>query len=30
VVEDLGSRNGTGVNGEEIDGPQPLAEGDLL
>jgi CheY-like chemotaxis protein len=30
VVEDLGSRNGTEVNGEEIDGPQALADGDLL
>jgi CheY-like chemotaxis protein len=30
VVEDLGSRNGTGVNGEEITGPRPLGEGDLL
>jgi CheY-like chemotaxis protein len=30
VVEDLGSRNGTGVNGEPITGPRPLAEGDLL
>jgi CheY-like chemotaxis protein len=30
VVEDLGSRNGTEVNGKEIDGPRALADGDLL
>jgi CheY-like chemotaxis protein len=30
VVEDLESRNGTEVNGEEITEPYPLVEGDLL
>jgi two-component system CheB/CheR fusion protein len=30
VVEDLHSRNGTDVNGEEIHGPQALGDGDLL
>jgi pSer/pThr/pTyr-binding forkhead associated (FHA) protein len=30
VVEDLHSRNGTGVNGEEIHGQQALDDGDLL
>jgi len=29
-VEDLGSRNGTRVNGEVIAAPRPLAHGDLL
>jgi pSer/pThr/pTyr-binding forkhead associated (FHA) protein len=30
VVEDLGSRNGTDVNGKQIDAPHALADGDLL
>jgi CheY-like chemotaxis protein len=30
VVEDLGSFNGTAVNGEDVGGPKPLADGDLL
>ena len=30
VVEDLGSRNGTYVNGRPIDGPTPLGAGDSL
>jgi predicted component of type VI protein secretion system len=30
TIRDLGSRNGVVVNGEEIDGHRPLAEGDLI
>lgn len=30
VVEDLGSKNGTGVNGTPLSGPTPVHEGDLL
>jgi pSer/pThr/pTyr-binding forkhead associated (FHA) protein len=30
TVEDLGSRNGTRVNGDKIDGPRKLANGDEL
>jgi DNA-binding winged helix-turn-helix (wHTH) protein len=30
VIEDLGSRNGTSVGGEKIDGPVRLADGDRL
>jgi sigma-B regulation protein RsbU (phosphoserine phosphatase) len=30
IVEDLGSKNGTGVNGTPLAGPQPLHEGDVL
>jgi DNA-binding winged helix-turn-helix (wHTH) protein len=30
AVEDLGSRNGTFVNGEKIEGPRSLKEGDLI
>ncbi|MCE9577924.1 MAG: sigma 54-interacting transcriptional regulator [Deltaproteobacteria bacterium] len=30
VVEDLGSRNGTRVNGEKIEGPQPVVAGDEI
>lgn len=30
VVEDAGSRNGTFVNGERIDAPKPLDEGDKI
>ena len=30
VAEDLGSRNGTYVNGRPIDGPTPLGAGDAL
>jgi pSer/pThr/pTyr-binding forkhead associated (FHA) protein len=29
-VEDLGSRNGTSLNGERLTGPRPLAHGDVL
>jgi pSer/pThr/pTyr-binding forkhead associated (FHA) protein len=30
VIEDLGSRNGTFVNGERVDDPRRLREGDAL
>lgn len=30
VIEDLGSRNGTSVQGQKIQGPVPLADGDRL
>jgi predicted component of type VI protein secretion system len=30
TLEDLGSTNGTFVNGERIDGPQPLRSGDEI
>jgi pSer/pThr/pTyr-binding forkhead associated (FHA) protein len=30
IVEDLGSRNGTGVNGQPLAGPRELSEGDFL
>jgi DNA-binding winged helix-turn-helix (wHTH) protein len=30
VVEDLGSKNGTWLNGERLAAPQPMAEGDEL
>jgi pSer/pThr/pTyr-binding forkhead associated (FHA) protein len=30
VVEDLGSKHGTGVNGTPLAGPTPLHEGDVL
>jgi CheY-like chemotaxis protein len=30
VVDDLGSHNGTEVNGERLSEPRPLADGDLL
>jgi serine phosphatase RsbU (regulator of sigma subunit) len=30
IVEDLGARNGTFVNGVRIDGPTPIAPGDVL
>ena len=30
IVEDLGARNGTFVNGVRIDGPTPVAAGDVL
>jgi pSer/pThr/pTyr-binding forkhead associated (FHA) protein len=30
AVEDLGSRNGTFVNGEKIEGRRSLKEGDLI
>ncbi|MBP6629281.1 MAG: GGDEF domain-containing protein [Kofleriaceae bacterium] len=30
VVEDLGSRNGTQVNGARVDGPTPLRDGDKI
>jgi sigma-B regulation protein RsbU (phosphoserine phosphatase) len=30
VVEDLGSRNGTLVNGQAIDGPTPIRAGDVI
>lgn len=30
VVEDLGARNGTFLNGVRIEGPQPIAPGDVL
>jgi hypothetical protein len=30
IIEDLGSANGTFVNGERISGPRPLKDGDLL
>jgi pSer/pThr/pTyr-binding forkhead associated (FHA) protein len=29
-VEDLGSRNGTGLNGERLNGAQPLTDGDVF
>lgn len=29
-VEDLGSTNGTWLNGERLDGPRPLARGDRV
>jgi pSer/pThr/pTyr-binding forkhead associated (FHA) protein len=29
-AEDLGSRNGTSVNGERLEGARPLADGDRL
>ena len=29
-VEDLGSTNGTFVNGQRVDGPQPLRAGDVI
>jgi pSer/pThr/pTyr-binding forkhead associated (FHA) protein len=29
-VEDLGSRNGTGLNGDRLTGVQPLVDGDIL
>ncbi|MBI5545060.1 MAG: FHA domain-containing protein, partial [Deltaproteobacteria bacterium] len=30
AVEDLGSRNGTEINGKRIEGPQPIRAGDIL
>jgi hypothetical protein len=30
VLEDLGSTNGTFLNGEPVDGPQPLHPGDVI
>jgi len=30
VLEDLGSTNGTHLNGEPLDGPQPLHDGDRI
>jgi pSer/pThr/pTyr-binding forkhead associated (FHA) protein len=30
VVEDLGSRNGTSVNGEQVAGPRELRDGDVI
>ncbi len=30
VIEDVGSRNGTFVNSEKIDGKRPLADGDIV
>ena len=30
IVEDLGSKNGTGVNGTPLAGPTPVHEGDVL
>jgi|1185.fasta_scaffold1604760_1 pSer/pThr/pTyr-binding forkhead associated (FHA) protein len=30
ILEDLGSKNGTGVNGVPLDGPVPLREGDFV
>jgi sigma-B regulation protein RsbU (phosphoserine phosphatase) len=30
VVEDLGSKNGTGVNGRPLAGPTPLHDGDVV
>jgi hypothetical protein len=30
VLEDLGSTNGTYLNGEPLEGPQPLHDGDLI
>lgn len=30
VIEDLGSTNGTYLNGEQLTGPQPLHDGDVI
>jgi serine phosphatase RsbU (regulator of sigma subunit) len=30
IVEDLGARNGTFLNGARVEGPQPIAPGDVL
>jgi pSer/pThr/pTyr-binding forkhead associated (FHA) protein len=30
LVEDLGSANGTDLNGQDLDGKQPLADGDVI